>query len=539
MTDKVPNAFTDAADRLLETLRTDFLLFSRMAFSSLYPGSKLGDEPYLIVLSDWVAGFCVTLGSRRITSLPPRHLKTFMGTICATAWILGQDPATEVAVFCNNELLGHEIDEKLRTLLAIEWYGRSFPRTKLASERAMDFRTTRNGRVRVVPIFGKFTGIGADVIFIDDPLQIGDAANIERIEEVNARYAIIRSRLNDPHSGRMMLNAHRLHRDDPSGQLIRLGFEELRLPLVATEETTYETSRGVWLRKVGEPLRPKDWTEAEIEEAKAICIKPDFETLYQQNPDNGMDPISADCFMPLLPTHPPSSAPVVLSVDPGHLAGTDNSRTVIQAWCPYAGRNVFLDQFQESCSFATALRNLRKFIGRYQPSVILIENTGYGPGLHDEIKKGLAAKLIPVSKPTRKKEARLAAHMKLILGGGIGLLMRSKCADAFVAELVAFPHGAHDDIVDALTQYLDFMATNPSLPPKPGPRVPVVVGLRSAPRSVPPGPLPSNISVMVSRGAARGTPNSMPWGMPTPIEAKDTHPVLVATLDGPPWKISR
>jgi hypothetical protein len=102
---------------------------------------------------------------------------------------------------------------------------------------------------------------------------------------------------------------------------------------------------------------------------------------------------------------------------------------------------------------------------------------------------------------------------------------------------MAFPNGVHDDIVDALTQYLDYMATNPLLPPSPAPRIAAVVSSRGVANSILPAPSVSNIAVVASRSAAHPMPNPALWGMPTPIEPSHTHLAVVATPAGTRWKL--
>lgn len=243
--DQLPETFNSLLDDislLPHRLRADFYLFTCIFFSTVYQGQKLADQPYLRLLCSRVARFCTTFGSRLIINLPPQHLKTFTASVCAAAWMLARDPATKIIVVCNSEALARDIARHILTILQSKLYCRAFPGTRLAYETVMDLRTTAGGGVFAVPITGKFTGRGADVIIVDDPLQIDDASNIKLIHAINSLFeTVVRSRLSNQKTGRILVVMHRLHSDDLSGHLLRQGgWDHLKLALIAVEDSTYE-----------------------------------------------------------------------------------------------------------------------------------------------------------------------------------------------------------------------------------------------------------------------------------------------------------
>jgi phage terminase large subunit-like protein len=70
--------------------------------------------------------------------------------------------------------------------------------------------------------------------------------------------------------------------------------------------------------------------------------------------------------------------------------------------------------------------------------------------------------------PQGPKVIRFNNHLQKIRNKRIFLPEDAIWRDAFVAEVIAFP-GEFDDQVDAMTQYLDFMDTEPVVPPRPAP----------------------------------------------------------------------
>jgi hypothetical protein len=121
----------------------------------------------------------------------------------------------------------------------------------------MDFVTTNGGGVRSLSIEGGVTGLGADFIIIDDPVEIKDCDNARRLERVNDLFDNeIQTRLDNPKKGCIVIIAHRISEDDLPGHVLKKrGWQQLKLSLIARRARTYELEGGeVWNRKKGELL---------------------------------------------------------------------------------------------------------------------------------------------------------------------------------------------------------------------------------------------------------------------------------------------
>ena len=159
-------------------------------------------------------------------------------------------------------------------------------------------------------------------------------------------------------------------------------------------------------------------------------------------------------------------APVVLSIDPGHGGGPNSSRSVIQAWKCHDKKYYLIDEFCEQCDFRELLRQFWSFVRRYRPSVALIEKTADGPALYSEVRRKAKFDIQLIIPRRDSKAVRFNDHLPTIRRKKIYLPELAVWRDAFVTEMVEFS-GEFDDRVDAMTQYLDYMALNPSIPPAP------------------------------------------------------------------------
>jgi predicted phage terminase large subunit-like protein len=454
-----------------ELIQTEFLAFAMKALATLNKSRSLGHDKYLQLLARELTRVGTGETKRLVVSMPPRHYKTFMGSICLPAWILAHNPSAKIVILTYGQDLADKNAYAIRSILRSEWFQQAF-HTRLEKDRAklMDFVTADGGGVRSLSIEGGVTGLGADFIIIDDPLEIKDCSNTKRLERVNDLFDDeIQTRLDHPKKGCIVVIAHRISEDDLPGHVLQKGgWKQLKLPLIATRSRTYELEGGhVWNRKKGELLRPDAFTKRDIERLRD-SKQPGFETLQQQNPC-GRDRlrIKEKHFPTFLPAElQVRELPVVLSIDPGQKGGPTNSCSVIQAWSPNDGAHLLLDQWRDHATYGDFRSAARWFIRKYRPSVVLIE----GPALISDIKPQNGMEVVPITAAGDKVE-RLRKHRRTIRHGLIHLPQNAPWRPEFLSEATQFPYGPFDDQMDALSQYLNWIAEHPH----PNKRAPLAV----------------------------------------------------------------
>ena len=286
-----------AAHALQAALLRDFLSFARKAILGL-DRTEIGDEPYLHYLAGELNRFAEEEIRRLIINLPPGHLKTMLGSVCMTAWLLAHQPKLKIIIVTNAETLSKTIARNIRTILQSGWFKELFAtRVRRGHGEVSDFGTTDGGGVFVTSFSGRFTGRRADVIVVDDPHHIADS--VEEIEKTIERFnTVVMSRLNNRKTGRVLIVAHRVHESDLSAHLRqKKGWKHVVLAMEATEDQTYETTSGKWFRRKGELLRPDAFDAEHIDEFRLNCFNPSFDLLYQQDIDSRALPaISGDHF---------------------------------------------------------------------------------------------------------------------------------------------------------------------------------------------------------------------------------------------------
>jgi predicted phage terminase large subunit-like protein len=464
----------NAVQSVESLIRSDFGAFVSYAFR-MHHGQMLGNQLYVKAMIYIISGLINGKTTRLLINLPPQHLKSFVGTICLAAYLLGNDPRLRIIVTGYNDAFAAWLCRRIRDLMQSTWYQRAFAtRIREGHARANDFETNEGGGVYAAGATGAITGRAADFIIYDDPHEITDWNNDRKLELVWANFNTILSRLNDRVRGRVLVVAHRVSDDDLSSHLLaEKRWKYLRLPLVAGKRHSYQLGDEQWVREKGDVLRPAAYPATEIERLRRTQVAPPFELFYQQGLDSQNSvKLRSEHFQSFAPYQLPIG-PVVLSIDPGLSAGANVSRSVIQAWKRHAKHDYLIDQFCSQCDAEDLRSAFWYFVRKYRPSVALIESTANGPALYSAVRRKAKFELKLITPPRQPKAARFSQHLPKIRRREIWLPELASWRQAFVDEVVDFP-AEFDDQVDAMTQYLDFMDTDPNIPP-PQPRATGVV----------------------------------------------------------------
>jgi hypothetical protein len=146
--------------RLVEEnlVRANFNTFVQTAFRNVH-GEKLGNQPYIEHLCYKISRLIDGEFNRLLVNLPPQHLKSFVGTICLAAYLLGKNPRLRIVLVAYNDPFAAELCERIRDLMSSDWYKRTFEtRLKEGHSRANDFKTREGGGVFAASLRGLSQG---------------------------------------------------------------------------------------------------------------------------------------------------------------------------------------------------------------------------------------------------------------------------------------------------------------------------------------------------------------------------------------------
>jgi predicted phage terminase large subunit-like protein len=433
----------------------NLLAFTEFAFCVVRPGILFKPNWHLEAVTHKLSQ--VTKGEvrRLIITLPPRNLKSLCASVALPAWFLGHYPGERVVVVSYSDHLARTHANDFRRLVNDTLYQATFPSMRLARETDREITTTKRGKRIATSIDGTLTGLGGNLIIIDDPIKLGDAMSEAVRERVIEWYrSTLLSRGDDKTKTRIVVVMQRVPQNDLVGYLQEQGgFEVLNLPAIAQRSQTYHLGGGrTYTRQQGELLHPEHEPADTLIELKREMGPIAFSAQYQQSP---IPPGGTIIKRKWLTTYDEiASQPgdrIVISWDIAlsEIESGDYSACVVLL---IRNEVVFiLEVVRGRFPFETLKRKVMELKRRYNPSTLLIEESPISLGLIQSLREQSIN--VTTYKPDTDKRARLIAQTDLFAGGSVRLPRRAGWLEEFVAELLAFP-GRHDDQVDALTQGL-------------------------------------------------------------------------------------
>jgi predicted phage terminase large subunit-like protein len=304
------------------------------------------------------------------------------------------------------------------------------------------------------------------VIVVDDPLAAQDARSAAERERIHQAYdGMIASRLDNPTKGAIIVVQQRLHEDDLSGYLLRRGgWIHINMPLVAEDSTTQRIAAVVWTRAAGDVLLPDIYTDEAICDLRRQRGEAFFATQYQQNPTAAHGELIRPEYIVQFDELPPTARQLTFSIDTAVKVSEDASFSVVMVIASDGWRHYVVDVLRRRLDVVEMRQAVIEMIQRYGPAQILVEDASSGPGLARMLQEyGYRAQLWPTG--GRSKVERLEAHLHMFAVGRILARANEPWTVPLVNEWAAFPNARHDDQVDAITQYLDFVASRPAVKP--------------------------------------------------------------------------
>ena len=436
-------------------LASNLTSFTEFAFGVVRPGIPFKPNWHFEAVTHKLSEVASGEVRRLIITLPPRNLKSLCASVALPAWFIGRNPSERVVVVSYADLLARAHANDFRQVVNHPLYQATFPAMRLARDTDREITTTRRGKRIATSIDGTLTGLGGNLIIIDDPLKLGDAmSEAVRTRVIEWYRSTLLSRADDKTEARIVLVMQRVHQDDLAGYLQEQGgFEVLNLPAIAQRDETYFLGDGrTYDRQRGELLHAEHEPADVLLELKREMGPIAFSAQYQQSPiPFGGRIIQRKWLTTYDEIRHQSGDRIIMSWD---IALSETESGDYSACVVLLRRGeVFyvLDVVRGRFPFDTLKRKVMEVKGRYASSTLLIEDSPISHGLIQSLREKSIN--VTVYKPDTDKRARVIAQTDLFAGGSVRLPRRAGWLEEFTAELLAFP-GRHDDQVDALTQGL-------------------------------------------------------------------------------------
>jgi predicted phage terminase large subunit-like protein len=449
-----------AFDELDAFTRLDFWVFVQRVLAELN-GNSFSDNFHIQRLCAEVDRIRTGSNVRLAVALPPRSLKSIIVSVALPAWLLGHDPGQEIVCVSYGQELADKLSSDCRRIMLSPWYRRLFPATVLERHAMGHLATTAGGKRYATSVGGTLTGMGADVIIVDDPMKPEEALSDAERTRANewAKHTLF-TRINNKKDDRIIIVMQRLHEDDMIGHVMEFAdFELLSFPAIAEEDevhmirTPFGTLRHH--RKAGEALHPDREPLAVLEKQRRLLGSAFFAAQYQQSPTPpGGGLVKTAWFQRYDLSHPPRFNRVVQSWDCASKSSELADYSVCTTWgVTGRGEIYLLHVLRARLEYPELKRRVRFMAKEHRAGFVVIEDAAAGTQLIQELRSEGFARIEPI-KPLKDKQMRMRAQTAKIEAGKVFLPKEAPWLADYLHELAMFPKGRHDDQVDATAQAL-------------------------------------------------------------------------------------
>lgn len=391
-----------------------------------------------------------------IVEMPPGSAKSTYVNFLFPAWFLARSPSSNVLTASHSSELAERWGRKTRNLIsshALE-LGVSLDQTSQAAYR---WGTANGGEYYAVGVGVGIAGFRADLGIIDDPFGSREDAESKRIRENRWAWYI------DDFSARLKPGARRVcmhtrwHDDDLAGRIMRQledlqrPYRRLRLPAEAIDNDPLGRQPGEMLWDDPDGYNYGAFLRARKQESDTRT----WASLYQQNPvpDEG-DYFKAEWLLPV-DHHPPREQMRIYGGSDYAVTADGGDHTVHACLgVDYDGNPYLLDVWRRQASSDEWIEAWCDLVRKWRPLEWAEEQGQIRSGVGPFLERQARARHAHVARsqfPTRgDKAVRAQSFRGLIATRGLRIPAHAPWRADVETELLRFPAGVHDDIVDAL-----------------------------------------------------------------------------------------
>lgn len=410
---------------------------------------------------------------RLMIFMPPRHGKSELASKRFPAWYIGRNPDKQIITASYGADLATDFGREVRNIVSSLEYQNLFEtRLKDDSKAANRWNTQQGGVYIATGVGGSVIGRGAHVALIDDPVKDRADADSETIRDkiYNWYRGTLYHRLMP--GGAIVLIQTRWHEDDLAGRLLEMqekgegdNWEILDLPAINED---------------GEALWPEWFDKDRLERIKVAMGPRDWQALFQQNPtpDDGTY-FKREWFNWY--TENPDNMTTYMAGDFAVTEG-DGDFTEIGVACTDKDDNLYIAPAYEGNPgwfsgqtttdvWIDALIDMAKV---HNPDAFISEKGVIRNAIEPFLEKRCHERRVYFLTEWLAHIGDKAANARAFQGRasqGKVFLPDNDVGHRILNQLLAFPAGKHDDIVDVcglLGRYLqDMNARQPAPTPKP------------------------------------------------------------------------
>lgn len=411
-----------------------------------------------------------------LVTIPPRNSKSKIFSVALPAWAWGpaKRPQEKFITASYTQSLSTELCVNSRQLMNHPWYRQKW---MTGGDGVFDFSSDGNTKTRIDNNVGGYRvtttpggaalGLGFSVCIIDDPLNAKQANSDTYLQSVLDWYrGAIKNRANDPLTARTIVIMQRLAEQDLAGYILENEhqFFHLNIPEEFEKQYTFFSpiDKNDPRTTEGQLLWPERFDEDFIEEQKKDPYS--YAAKYQQRPAPlGGGIIKRDWLQTYYEV--PLYFDTLVSCFDLSMVDSDNADyTVGTVWGKIDGDIYLIDMIRNKMSVIEQIEAILYMERKYpQCRAKLIEAKANGPAVIKMLEKKISGIIaIEPSEYGGNKQARLHACVPEFASKSVKFpdVTIAPWIDDVVSELMMFPKGKHDDIVDTIAYAISWLSLN-------------------------------------------------------------------------------
>ena len=453
-----------------ELYKKSFYDFSLDAFKTLHNGQELIPNWHIKLLCDrlQVEAERIVNGGERgkhlLINVPPRTLKSelvnvFFSVYC---WILKD--SIQFISSSYSASLSIVLSTQSRRLIESDWFIEHFPDIKLSKDENTKSRfTTTNGGLRYsTSTGGTVTGMGGDVIVIDDPQNPQLARSEVERENANRFFnETLRSRLNNPDKGIFIVIMQRLHENDMTGMLLEKephNWEHICLPAEVSDNVKPIELQELYVDGL---LFPQRLSKTVLDGFRIGLGSYGYSGQYSQLPSPSEGGIFKGAWFNTIKELPNNLKLDQLKwdfyLDTAYTNKQENDATAMLC-AAFHNNELYIREVRAvRMEFPELIKEIQNFTivnGYSNRSRIYVEPKASGKSIVQMLKRSTGLNIMEDKPPTQDKISRASSISAFVESGRVNML-DGRYIDNFLNELKAFPNGSHDDMVDVLIMAID------------------------------------------------------------------------------------
>ena len=463
MKEKTNDPIQEALEKKLCEL--SFYEFFKRAWHIIEPSIPLSTNWHHKYLCDILQEECERINDNRpktkdiVINIPFRSTKSILVTVMFPVWTWIKNPKLRFITASYSADLSIEHATRSRDIITSDWFkdrwGDVFHIKKDQNLKAR-YENNFMGVRRATSVGGTVTGQGGDFLIVDDPVSPQHAASEIERENANEWYrTTFYSRLNNPLTGVRIVIMQRIHENDLSGFLIghesRMKYKHICIPAElsndlkpAALEDHYDKDGLFWSDRFSKDI---------LDDYKQALGSYGYAGQLMQTPtpiNSGM--IKSDWFKIDNTKLVDEKTVVDFVIDPAYTANEKNDPSALLAYTFRENKWQIIDCINVRKEFPELIKFIPQWVvknGYSNSSRIYVEPKASGKSIVQTLKRDTGLNVREDKPPSKDKVARVSDISASLESGRVSLV-RGKWNEEFINQLVRFPAGKHDDMVDCL-----------------------------------------------------------------------------------------